>query len=177
MAHNLDFTTGKAGIAFRGNRNDIWHRHGQQMEAGMSIDQWAKAAGLDWYARKVPAYADVSEDATPLRHLLEGGHHGRPGHGPSHTHRGVMTMYLEYNWTACCYQPRFGDTFTSVNGWCSFETLEQARAELALAGLKLGRKTDSRTWRIEVALDCCPYHKTGGDSTFSCGGDNGGTKS
>jgi hypothetical protein len=59
-------------------------------------------------------------------------------------------MYLEYNWTACCYQPRFGDTFTSINGWRSFETLEQARTELALAGLKLGRKTDSRTWRIEV---------------------------
>ena len=59
-------------------------------------------------------------------------------------------MYLEYNWTTLCYQPRFGDVFTSVNGWRSFETLDQARAELAIVGLCLGRKTDSRTWSIEA---------------------------
>ncbi len=60
-------------------------------------------------------------------------------------------MYLEYNWTACCYQPRFGNSFTSVNGWRFFETLQQAKNELAIAGLRLSRKTDSRTWQIERA--------------------------
>lgn len=64
MAHNLDFTTGRAGIAFVGSRNDIWHRHGQEMPAGATVAEWAKAAGLDWHARKVPAYGDVSTDAT-----------------------------------------------------------------------------------------------------------------
>lgn len=60
-------------------------------------------------------------------------------------------MYLEYDWTACCYQPRFGQTWTSVNGFRSFETLAQAMSELAIVGLKLGRKTASRTWAIEIA--------------------------
>ena len=57
-------------------------------------------------------------------------------------------MFLEFNWTANVYQPRFGDSFTSVNGWRSFETLEQAKAELAYCHLKLGKKTDTRTWEI-----------------------------
>src|SRR5262245_29395229 len=58
MAHNLDMTNGRANISFRGSRNDVWHRFGQEMEAGMSIEAWAKAAGLDWKAVKVPALAD-----------------------------------------------------------------------------------------------------------------------
>jgi phage/plasmid-like protein (TIGR03299 family) len=59
MAHNLDTTTGRHAIAFMGDRNDIWHRHGQAMQAGQSIDDWSKAAGLDWQAIKVPALADL----------------------------------------------------------------------------------------------------------------------
>ncbi len=59
-------------------------------------------------------------------------------------------MYLEYNWTACTYIPRFGRTPTSVRGVLSWSSLENARQALAEAGLKLGRKTDSRTWRIEA---------------------------
>lgn len=55
MAANLDMTGNRANMAFMGSRNDIWHRMGQQMDAGMSIDQWAKAAGLGWEAVKVPA--------------------------------------------------------------------------------------------------------------------------
>lgn len=57
-------------------------------------------------------------------------------------------MYLEYNWTACCYQPRFGDTFIAVLDWRSFESLKQADDVLTQAGLKRGIKTGSRTWKI-----------------------------
>ena len=57
-------------------------------------------------------------------------------------------MYLEYNWTALCYQPRFGQTFTSVNGHRSFDSLDHAREELAVVGLGIGKMTDSRTWEI-----------------------------
>lgn len=60
MAHALDMTNGRANIAFRGSRKDVWHRLGQEMEAGMTIEQWAKAAGLDWTAVKVPALMDLS---------------------------------------------------------------------------------------------------------------------
>lgn len=56
MAHNLEMKDGKASIAFLGNRNDIWHRMGQEMNDGMSIETWAKEAGLDWEAAKMPAY-------------------------------------------------------------------------------------------------------------------------
>jgi phage/plasmid-like protein (TIGR03299 family) len=57
MAYNIDMTNGRANIAFVGSRNDVWHRLGQEMSPGMSIDQWSKAAGLDWTAVKVRAIA------------------------------------------------------------------------------------------------------------------------
>lgn len=51
MSHNIN------QMAFTGSRANIWHRLGNQMEANMTIDQWAKAAGLDWSAELVQAYA------------------------------------------------------------------------------------------------------------------------
>jgi phage/plasmid-like protein (TIGR03299 family) len=60
MAHNIDMTNGRANIAFSGARADIWHRLGQQMQPGQSIDDWAREAGLNWEAIKVPAIASLS---------------------------------------------------------------------------------------------------------------------
>jgi phage/plasmid-like protein (TIGR03299 family) len=60
MAHNISFTNGRANIAFRGSRADVWHRLGQEMQPGMTIEEWARAAGLDWQAILVPAIADLS---------------------------------------------------------------------------------------------------------------------
>jgi hypothetical protein len=57
-------------------------------------------------------------------------------------------MFLEYNWTACCYQARFGDTFTDIRGERSWNSFNEAKAAIEAAGLKIGRKTDSRTWEI-----------------------------
>lgn len=59
-------------------------------------------------------------------------------------------MYLEYNWTFCRWQARFGSTFTDIRGERSFASLADAKAALKAAGLKLGRKTDSRTYAIET---------------------------
>lgn len=59
MAHNLDMTNGRANMAFLGSRQDIWHRLGEEMQPGMSIDAWATAAGLNWTAVKVPAIASL----------------------------------------------------------------------------------------------------------------------
>lgn len=61
MAHNIDMTNGRANVAYLGSRADVWHNLGQEMAPGMTIDQWAEAAGLDWTAVKVPAYAQISE--------------------------------------------------------------------------------------------------------------------
>lgn len=60
MAHNIDMTNGRANIAFLGSRNDIWHRMGQEMLPGQSMQDWAQQAGLDWTAIKVPAIAALS---------------------------------------------------------------------------------------------------------------------
>jgi phage/plasmid-like protein (TIGR03299 family) len=59
MAHNIDMTNGRANIAYLGSRADVWHRLGEEMQPGMSITEWARAAGLDWSAIKVPAIASL----------------------------------------------------------------------------------------------------------------------
>jgi phage/plasmid-like protein (TIGR03299 family) len=63
MSHNLDMSNNRANIAFLGSRNDVWHRMGQEMLAGQTIDQWAAAAGLGWSAVKVPAVVALNGNA------------------------------------------------------------------------------------------------------------------
>lgn len=61
-------------------------------------------------------------------------------------------MFIEYDWTSMVYRLRFGaDVFTDFRGWRSFPKLEDWRQLLKPHGLKVGRKTDSRTWKIEEA--------------------------
>jgi phage/plasmid-like protein (TIGR03299 family) len=50
-------------MAFIGNRNDIWHRFGEQMAPGESVDDWRRRAGMDWNAIKVPAIAALEGEA------------------------------------------------------------------------------------------------------------------
>jgi phage/plasmid-like protein (TIGR03299 family) len=64
---NLDMTGGKANIAFLGSRNDIWHKMGQEMQEGQSIETWAEKAGLGFEAVKVPAIAAL--DGTRFDHI------------------------------------------------------------------------------------------------------------
>ncbi len=59
MSHNIDMTNDRANIAFLGSREDVWHKLGQEMKSGMAIADWAKAAGLDWEAKKVPAVVNL----------------------------------------------------------------------------------------------------------------------
>jgi hypothetical protein len=60
-------------------------------------------------------------------------------------------MFLEYDWTFDVYRPRFGASFIDVRGERSWPSLKDAKCALALAKLRVGKKTDSRTWRIESA--------------------------
>ena len=60
MSHNITIRAdGTADMAFRGSRTDIWHRLGNQMQPGETIEAWARRAGLDWHAVQVPAIADL----------------------------------------------------------------------------------------------------------------------
>ena len=56
-------------------------------------------------------------------------------------------MFLEYDWTSNTYRSHLCGAGTSVAH--SFETLAASRHALHLIGLRIGDKTDARTWRIE----------------------------
>jgi phage/plasmid-like protein (TIGR03299 family) len=75
MAHNIDMSNGRANMAFLGDRADIWHRLGQGMLPGQSIQEWSKAAGLDWTAIKVPALAMLAgpqwDHIEPAKRFME----------------------------------------------------------------------------------------------------------
>jgi hypothetical protein len=56
-------------------------------------------------------------------------------------------MFLEFDWASNTYRSRLSDALMSSEH--SFGTLADARHPLHLVGLRVGAKTDSRTWRIE----------------------------
>ena len=59
-------------------------------------------------------------------------------------------MFLEFHWMVGVWKPRIGSTFTDIAGYRSFESLADADFVLASCKLKRGKKTDSRTYAIEV---------------------------
>lgn len=67
MSHELDFSTGRAGVAYI---NEVpWHGLGQRLTPGAPLETWQVEAGLDWEAKKTPvqyqrALIDVSGLAT-----------------------------------------------------------------------------------------------------------------
>ena len=57
MSHALDFTTGRAAIAFTG---DVpWHRHGERIEPGTSPDEWRQKAGLGYDVIERPIFYGI----------------------------------------------------------------------------------------------------------------------
>lgn len=62
-------------------------------------------------------------------------------------------LFLEYNWTAGVFAFRIGESFTDFRGVRSWPTLADAIDAFAAAGMKLGRKTDSRTWPVIMAAE------------------------
>ena len=46
MAHEIDMTTGRAGMAYMGDTP--WHGLGQKLTDGASLETWQQEAGLDW---------------------------------------------------------------------------------------------------------------------------------
>lgn len=60
MSHELDFTTGQAAIAYRGNVP--WHGYGFEMPANAPIETWLEAAKLNWEVRQRPVWTQLNED-------------------------------------------------------------------------------------------------------------------
>jgi phage/plasmid-like protein (TIGR03299 family) len=65
MAHNIDFSNGRANLAYLGSRRDVWHHLGCEMRPGMSMDEWRAASGLDWCAELVDGFASVDGAMIP----------------------------------------------------------------------------------------------------------------
>ncbi len=61
MAHNLDFSTGKAG--FYSLREPAWHKLGQVVDTPVSDPEAQRLAGLDWRVNLVPL---CREDMDPI---------------------------------------------------------------------------------------------------------------
>jgi phage/plasmid-like protein (TIGR03299 family) len=61
MSANLDMSNGRVNFAFTGDRKDIWHREGNGMLEGQSLEDWIKASGLDWEAFRTPAFTQLPD--------------------------------------------------------------------------------------------------------------------
>lgn len=62
--HLLDFSTGDAAIAYRGATP--WHGFGFAMEPGMPLEEWQKAARLDWTVKRRPVFTQLYDDQPHL---------------------------------------------------------------------------------------------------------------
>jgi phage/plasmid-like protein (TIGR03299 family) len=60
MAHNLEMVNGVYSFAFTGERSEIWHKLGQELDAGAGRDEWLNAAGFNYHVEKVPAIASLN---------------------------------------------------------------------------------------------------------------------
>lgn len=68
MSHELDFTKGVAAIAYTG---DVpWHGYGFEMEAGKSLDEWIKEAGMDYNVLEKPLFWNKHAENSPPENLL-----------------------------------------------------------------------------------------------------------
>jgi phage/plasmid-like protein (TIGR03299 family) len=62
--HMIDFTTGSAAIAYRG---DVpWHGFGFEMPANAPIEKWLEAAKLEWKVLRRPIWTQVMDGADKI---------------------------------------------------------------------------------------------------------------
>lgn len=66
MAHEIDFSNGRANMAYVGETP--WHGLGQALTPDASIDTWTREAGFDWEVKKgAIAYEVRDENDAPIR--------------------------------------------------------------------------------------------------------------
>lgn len=66
MAHELTTTNGVTEMAYVGEVP--WHGLGQQLQPGASIEEWIRAAGMEWHVRKVrPFYHPDRAETAEMR--------------------------------------------------------------------------------------------------------------
>ena len=70
MAHEIDTTTGKAAIAFVGDTP--WHKLGQEMQPGQSIEQWQEAAGMNFHINSAAVHYKSHPDNVYASDIVTG---------------------------------------------------------------------------------------------------------
>lgn len=58
MSHQIDMTNNRANIAYLGSNLDVWHRLGQSMKEGSSLEEWITDAGVNWSVEQYPIFAN-----------------------------------------------------------------------------------------------------------------------
>lgn len=65
MSHELHTTAdGKVSMAFTGPRDAIWHGLGQELSPASTIEEWQKAAGMDFAVKESPVIFNVDDKTT-----------------------------------------------------------------------------------------------------------------
>lgn len=60
MAHELDYSTGRAAIAYLAAGGIPWHKEGTPMPAGASLEAWRVGAGMGWEIKRADVqYVDT----------------------------------------------------------------------------------------------------------------------
>ena len=67
MSHEIDFSNSQANIAVVGDAP--WHRLGQTLQPGQSIEVWATAAGLSHEVRRAAVEYQSCVDGNPVSHM------------------------------------------------------------------------------------------------------------
>lgn len=62
MAHEIDFTTGRAAFSRIEGSRDAWHGLGQVTRLGAPVEEWARDAGLDYTVLKAKSYIQDAYD-------------------------------------------------------------------------------------------------------------------
>lgn len=79
MAHELASKNGKASMAYVGEKP--WHKLGQELQPGASIEVWQKAAGMDFTVEKAQmTYTDHlgNQREVPRKYVLNRSDNGNP---------------------------------------------------------------------------------------------------
>lgn len=70
MSHEITYTNGRAEMAFVGETP--WHGLGQRLVEGAPIEEWRKAAGMDWTIERTPVQYAIGQVTLEMseRHVL-----------------------------------------------------------------------------------------------------------
>ena len=66
MATELDMSNGRVNFAFSGDRKNVWHGTGTEMQENQTIDEWIVEAGLNWEVKSSPVEYNIGGESIPF---------------------------------------------------------------------------------------------------------------